>query len=149
MGNDYRPRGNPGKFEGSGKQADVLLEDAGLEQWWIAKSVSGRQTAQGKRSRNTDTTVGPSENVADASSQPLPRRTTESILWQSDLQAEFRRSREDQRSVWAVEPDVGRVAHGVPQRSHRLKALGNAVVPQIPEAIGKAIIEGHYETGTK
>jgi DNA (cytosine-5)-methyltransferase 1 len=34
---------------------------------------------------------------------------------------------------------VGRVANGVPSRSHRLKCLGNAVVPQIPELIGHAI----------
>jgi hypothetical protein len=42
---------------------------------------------------------------------------------------------------WRVEPDVGRVAHGVPDRAHRLAALGNAVVPQIPELIGRAILE--------
>jgi DNA (cytosine-5)-methyltransferase 1 len=41
---------------------------------------------------------------------------------------------------WRLEPDVGRVAHGVPNRSHRLSALGNAVVPQIPELIGRAIL---------
>jgi DNA (cytosine-5)-methyltransferase 1 len=43
---------------------------------------------------------------------------------------------------WASEPDVGRVANGVPNRSHRLKALGNAVVPQVVEAIGRAVMEG-------
>lgn len=32
-------------------------------------------------------------------------------------------------SWWAVEPNVGRVAHGVPFRVDRLRALGNAVVP--------------------
>lgn len=31
---------------------------------------------------------------------------------------------------WPAEPDVGRVAHGVPHRVDRLKCLGNAVVPQ-------------------
>jgi DNA (cytosine-5)-methyltransferase 1 len=31
---------------------------------------------------------------------------------------------------WAVEPNVGRVAHGIPARVDRLKCLGNAVVPQ-------------------
>jgi DNA (cytosine-5)-methyltransferase 1 len=30
---------------------------------------------------------------------------------------------------WETEPDVGRVAHGIPSASHRLKALGNAQVP--------------------
>ena len=45
------------------------------------------------------------------------------------------------RPRWLPEPDVGRVANGVPDRAHRLKALGNAVVPQIPELIGRAILE--------
>ena len=42
---------------------------------------------------------------------------------------------------WDVEPDVGRVAHGVPQRVDRLKGLGNAVVPQIPFLLGLTIRE--------
>ncbi len=40
---------------------------------------------------------------------------------------------------WLIEPDVGRVAHGIPARVDRLRGLGNAVVPQIPEIIGRAI----------
>ena len=31
---------------------------------------------------------------------------------------------------WPAEPNVGRVAHGIPTRVDRLKCLGNAVVPQ-------------------
>ena len=46
---------------------------------------------------------------------------------------------------WEVEPSVGRVANGLPGQPHRLKQLGNAVVPQIPELIGRAIME--YERG--
>jgi DNA (cytosine-5)-methyltransferase 1 len=42
---------------------------------------------------------------------------------------------------WAVEPEVGRVANGVPRTMDQLKQLGNAVVPQIPEIIGTAIME--------
>jgi len=45
---------------------------------------------------------------------------------------------------WETEPNVGRVANGVPNRAHRLKGLGNAVVPQIPEMIGRAIMEAHH-----
>ena len=33
-------------------------------------------------------------------------------------------------SWWTIEPDVGRVAHGIQNRVDRLKCLGNAVVPQ-------------------
>jgi DNA (cytosine-5)-methyltransferase 1 len=39
------------------------------------------------------------------------------------------------------EPALCRKDDGISNRSHRLKALGNAVVPQIPEAIGLAIME--------
>jgi DNA (cytosine-5)-methyltransferase 1 len=46
---------------------------------------------------------------------------------------------------WAIEPDVGRVAHGVPARVDRLRALGNAVVPQIPEIIGRAILAAEVQ----
>jgi len=35
---------------------------------------------------------------------------------------------------WAVEPDVGRVAHGVAARVDRLKAIGNGQVPQCAAA---------------
>lgn len=41
---------------------------------------------------------------------------------------------------WATEPDVGRVAHGVPSRVDRLAELGNAVVPAIPQILGNAIL---------
>ncbi|KKK96699.1 hypothetical protein LCGC14_2660160 [marine sediment metagenome] len=41
---------------------------------------------------------------------------------------------------WTVEPDVGRVAHGIPKRVDRLRALGNAIVPQVAEWIITAIL---------
>lgn len=42
---------------------------------------------------------------------------------------------------WPAEPDVGRVAHGVPSRVDRLKCLGNAVVPQQFYPIFRAIAD--------
>lgn len=42
---------------------------------------------------------------------------------------------------WAAEPDVGRMAHGIPARVDRLKCLGNAVVPQQAYPIFKALME--------
>lgn len=41
---------------------------------------------------------------------------------------------------WKPEPRVGRVVNGVPRRMDRLKSLGNAVVPQVVEQIGLAIM---------
>jgi DNA (cytosine-5)-methyltransferase 1 len=47
---------------------------------------------------------------------------------------------------WSSEPDVVRVVHGVPRRVDRIASLGNAVVPQIPELIGKAIMQAEGMT---
>lgn len=57
--------------------------------------------------------------------------------------AEYRRSNSDPAGSgwWSTEPDVGRMANGLAHRVDRLKALGNAVVPQIAEWIGRRIME--------
>ena len=50
---------------------------------------------------------------------------------------------------WATEPNVGRVANGVPKRVDRLKGLGNAVVPQVVEYIGRQILNKEETCQTK
>jgi len=42
---------------------------------------------------------------------------------------------------WENEPLVGRVATEIPERKNRIKALGNAVVPQCAQVLGYAILE--------
>lgn len=49
---------------------------------------------------------------------------------------------------WTTEPDVGRVAHGIPARVDRLRGLGNAVVPQVAEWIGHRLMQYHKSTVT-
>ena len=44
------------------------------------------------------------------------------------------------RDWWEIEPGMGRVADGVPDRVDRLKGLGNAVVPQVAEVVGRLIV---------
>lgn len=58
--------------------------------------------------------------------------------WEEVLMRNFERGG---FSKWEIEPGMGRMVDGVPNRAHRIKALGNAVVPQIPEMIGRAILE--------
>ena len=42
---------------------------------------------------------------------------------------------------WLPEPDIPRVAKGVPHKVQRLRALQNAVVPAVVEQIGRAIMQ--------
>lgn len=43
--------------------------------------------------------------------------------------------------IWAAEPELGRVANGIPHRMDRLRGLGNAVVPQQVYPILQAIVD--------
>ena len=43
------------------------------------------------------------------------------------------------REQWIAEPRMDRVAHGIPKRMDKLRGLGNAVVPQVAEYIGRLI----------
>ena len=86
--------------------------------------------------------VGEASDVADADTAGREERHATPIAnepgppaWRIDAE----------RDSWLTEPDVGRVANGVPRRVDRLKALGNAVVPQIPEMIGRAILQVEHE----
>ena len=59
-----------------------------------------------------------------------------------ELATAERDSLEDERqSIWPDEPALSGVDDGVPDWVDRTKATGNAVVPQIPELIGKALQE--------
>jgi DNA (cytosine-5)-methyltransferase 1 len=84
-------------------------------------------------------------NVAYTSSQRPQGSCAEPVYGVRHLSRQSEGSSTDFKDGWPVEPNVGRVANGVPARTHRIKALGNAVVPQIPEAIGRTIMRMEAE----
>jgi len=57
-------------------------------------------------------------------------RGTRSNRWSEPIRSEW----------WFTEPELGRVANGISSRVDRLRGIGNAVVPQVAEWIGRQIM---------
>jgi DNA (cytosine-5)-methyltransferase 1 len=100
-----------------------------------------RQTEAEDRERIGEHGPGPVSAMADAGSAGCEERDPAAVedgsghgAWRSDASGR----------CWEFEPPVGRVANGIPRRVDRLRALGNAVVPQQAFPIFRAIadIEG-------
>ena len=120
---------------------------------WIMAHSIGRGRGDSKdrkicRNGLSDTPIYSSihEDVADTECQrqqgqgkyERPCNTKTDKTWETDRAVSGSKSREGN---WNTEPELGRVAHGVPNRMDRLKQLGNAVVPQVVEVIGRAIMQ--------
>ena len=108
------------------------------------RSGAIRKESEGQRASGDATCGGEvsTADVADSNSERQQKqRRAESIQQEKSRQAE--RFGLERQSWWSVEPSVGRVANGIPNRVDRLKGLGNAVVPQIPAVLGRAILEVH------
>ena len=97
----------------------------------------GSRTDGGK-GRVRTTRQSPENNVANTNSK-------RGRLWEtgSEDAKNVRQSSRSEKTLgwWDIEPNVGRVAHGVPKRVDRLKSLGNSLVPQVPFLIGSCIKE--------
>lgn len=101
---------------------------------------NGRQSTNAPACGERDVADSRSERIATGlSGQESRGEGSSGVLDDSRLQDEIRRS--SAATQWLVEPNVGRVAHGVPSRVHRIKSLGNAVVPQVAEVLGRAILQ--------
>ena len=117
------------------------------ERVWLVAYTNGSRQQQGNQkvarqeTKQFNSAGFHAQDVADASKCKLKRRTQKQVFGFFHISGESGRGCEDFGSVWATEPDVGRVVDGFPGRVDRLKGLGNAVVPQIPELIGRAIME--------
>jgi len=87
----------------------------------VADTESSQSRQQTKRQGREDTGRGGADcgGIEDSGGEAVAERSGEAI--------------------WLAEPNVGRVANGIPNRSHRLKGLGNAIVPQVASEIIRCI----------
>jgi len=102
----------------------------------ISSDVGGREEHQEERDGQRKIRGEGSEDASNTDRTRLQRLGSEHELRNSEEEKQTRRI-----GWWDIEPNVGRVAHGVSGRVHRLKGLGNSIVPQIAEEIGRAIIK--------
>ena len=144
---DVQSEGRSRRDDGRGSECDTRQIGMGISRKTsckVADSTSQRWEGplgsiverHGNRSTNGSTEV--SNDVSERNGQYgfATNTSTQSRIWGDD------RRREDGYvgwQWWEVEPSVGRVAHGIPNRVDRLRGLGNAVVPQVAEYIGRLI----------
>lgn len=133
------------------------------EQQRMSRRRTDAVSAQGQAEPGDDGAMGPVDSDADSGRQQervqldgdalravadscRPRLEIGVLLARVQSGARFADAGPDTGlgSWWESEPRVGRVAHGIPARVDRLRALGNSLVPQIPELIGRAIMS--YES---
>jgi DNA (cytosine-5)-methyltransferase 1 len=104
--------------------------------WILANSKHDRRERMHAQWPGASAALPCRAHVADAKGAGLPQR----------LAGDASRPRPicgtglERSGWWAVEPDVGRVANAVPGRVDRLRALGNAVVPEIPRQLGAFVL---------
>ena len=92
------------------------------------RSRQGEHRGLGSKQDDTDT---------DGKRSQKQGQSRGSMHKEQNSQRQINRAYDD--SIWTAEPNVGRVADGVPGRVDRLKQLGNAIVPQVAYEIFKNI----------
>ncbi len=111
-----------------------------------------REQRGGQRGADGQGPALPGLDGLDGLERPLADAEREGQLQSQGSVGEVgRRPRDGRRPTraWPAEPNVGRVAHGVPHRTQRDRALGNACTPPQAEVVGwliRDIADGRVTT---
>jgi DNA (cytosine-5)-methyltransferase 1 len=135
---------------------ETRKEDANQHQRSSSPSKFDVANANARLSNGENEEIQTRRDASNISSEKLANTNSERLEGQRKGSGQFSQkffatdsSKGQQRTMdqgwWSVEPNVGRVANGVPGRVHRLKALGNSIVPKIAEEIGRAIMKAENE----
>ena len=102
-----------------------------------------------ERGRQAGSREQPSTALSRSSHRDDPERCSGDVADADDERGNRRPAEQRQKirfaeswqecSQWISEPNVGRVANGIPKRVDRLRGLGNAIVPQVAQVIFEAI----------
>ena len=130
--------------QGSTKQAANLVADSNGSRF-----KQGNKTMERQQTKQFDSSGFQSAaNVSNTDNQGLEGRLQDRTAYPQGWQKSGD-GRDSQRgpewsgsrnSQWSTEPNVGRVAHGIPHRVDRLRCLGNAIVPQVAELVGRRVL---------
>ena len=128
-------------------EGEPRTSQGGNNTGWIREDVSDTNSKRLQEHGHSKPTVTVSEGGSDV---PNPKSIGVQGLWSSweqeshsheGQEVSVRNSKGGRQTIWDVEPNVGRVAHGIPKRVDRIKGLGNAIVPQIAQRIAWTIME--------
>jgi len=92
------------------------------------------------RGRGADMADSDGEQLGERGLEENTRPKNRGGVYNGGRQTEY-----DGWKWWETEPDVGRVADGIPSRVDRLRGLGNAVVPQVAEYIGRLVMAAELD----
>jgi len=137
-----RPRDGQEVAGGSGAEAVGNAEDVRRDIRQDTEREGSKDQQDKSQSGVRGKSVGSDKDVPDASGEGLQgdvgqKRDDEGSAGLRGGEARW------EKSFWEPEPGVGRVANGVSGRVHRLKQLGNSIVPQVAARILWAIKEAH------
>lgn len=111
--------------------------------WIVAHANSGQFSKCESKRKSVQMFSESSERVCDVANAISQRGCggNSEGEYAEDVGESSRHSRDNFRGMatWLPEPNVGRVAHGIPNRVAKLRGLGNAIVPQVASEIIRCI----------
>lgn len=111
-----------------------------------ARSAPADESPNGWRARGYHVASGDGEGgragiVAYAHGDDRHRRSGHEQVGRGGVTRKAPKDGDIRGAQWSAEPNVGRVAYGIPARVDRLRGLGNAIVPEVAERLFRWIAE--------